>query len=342
MECALTRPLRQVAGVMLVGIIAALCVPRPAAAFSRNPEIDAFMQKLVTEHHFKRRQLQRWFRRAQLQPAVLDAISRPATASPWYQFRASHVTAARIEGGVEYWQRYAETLARASTEYAVPEEIIIATIGIETFYGRQVGSYNAFNSLATLAFAYPPRAELFRSELEEFLLLARELRASPLHYKGSYAGALGVAQFLPSSYRRYAVDFDGDGSRDLWNDQDAIGSIANFYKTHGWRPGELVVVAIEQPVDAANGEFKLLLERGLEPHATVAAIRRAGASPSEFVPDDALASVFSAETEAGPRYWLGFNNFYVITRYNRSVNYALAVYELALKLRRARTLTRFE
>ncbi len=263
-------------------------------------------------------------------------MSRPGTARPWHEYRATQVTEARIRGGMEYWQRYADILERASAAYGVPEEIIVATVGIETFYGLTLGRSNVFDALVTLAFAYPPRAELFRSELEQFLLLARELRSNPLGYKGSYAGALGVPQFLPSSYRRHAVDFDRDGKRDLWNHSDAIGSIANYYRSHGWQTGEKVIVALEQPVAPMGEEFKQLLERGLLPHTTVGQIRRTGAAPDEELSENTPVSVFGVETETGTHYWLGLTNFYVITRYNRSINYALAVHELAYELHRAR------
>ena len=319
----------------------ALCDAAPAS-LRDNPEVNTFIEQLVADHNFDRRQLRRWFSQVRVQGAVLAAIARPGTARPWREFRASHVTEARIRGGVDYWLQYADALARASSEFGVPEEIIVATIGIETFYGRNTGKHVVFDALATLAFGYPPRADLFRGELEQFLLLARELRTDPLRYKGSYAGALGVPQFLPSSYRRYSIDFDRDGKRNLWDHADAIGSIANYYKTWGWTPGGRVVVALEQPVEPAGDAFKTLLERGLAPHSTVAAIRATGVVPDELLPDDELASIIGAETDAGVRYWLGFNNFYVITRYNRSVNYALAVNELALELRRARYSARFE
>ncbi|MBI3054396.1 MAG: lytic murein transglycosylase B [Betaproteobacteria bacterium] len=307
----------------------------PAAAAALNPEIESFIDQLVADHEFERSELRRWFKQARVQNGVLKAISRPATARPWHEYRASQLTEARIRGGLEYWQRHADTLARASTEYGVPEEIMVATIGVETFYGRNTGRNNVFDALVTLAFSYPPRAGLFRGELEQFLLLTRELGLSPLRFKGSYAGALGVPQFLPSSYRRYAVDFDTNGTRDLWEHGDAIGSIANYYKSYGWQPGEPVIVPIEEQAETAGEEFRLLLERGLKPHTTVAEIRRGGVTPAEPVAEDALICVFGAESEAGMRYWMGFNNFYVITRYNRSVNYALAVHELAQELRRA-------
>ncbi len=324
--------------MFLLGVLAmgAGCGSAAEAAVEPNPEIESFIDQLVADHQFERGELRRWFRQVRVQNGVLNAMMHPATARPWHEYRASQLTEARIRDGLKYWQRHADTLARASADYGVPEEIIVATIGIETFYGRNTGGNNVFDALVTLAFSYPPRAGLFRNELAQFLLLTRELRLNPLRFKGSYAGALGVPQFLPSSYRRYAVDFDNNGRRDLWDHSDAIGSIANYYKSYGWQPGERVIVALEQQAETAGDEFRLLLERGLKPHTTVAAIRRGGVTPAEPVAEDALVCVFGAESEAGMRYWIGFNNFFVITRYNRSVNYALAVHELAQELRRAR------
>ena len=308
----------------------------PAQSFTDNPEVADFITRLVDEQGFERKQLLRWFRQAKLQRGVLQAMARPGTARPWFEFRAAILTPARIRDGVEYWRRHAGALARAAAEFGVPEEIIVATIGIETLYGRAVGRSRVFDALATLAFDYPPRAELFRGELAELLLLARERGFDPTRYRGSYAGALGVPQFLPSSYRRYAVDFDGDGRRDLWNHDDAIGSIGNYYKAFGWIAGEPVLLPIERTNEAPGEVFRVLLERGLKPHTSVAAFRRTGVPPAVTVADDLLACVFAAETDAGTAYWLGFNNFYVITRYNRSINYALAVHDLALELRRLR------
>ena len=336
--CSRPRLLARFATVFLLGILAIAGASGSAAAVAPalNPDVESFIEQLVTTHQFERRKLQRWFRQARVQSSVLAAMARPATARPWHEYRASQLTAARIRGGVDYWQRHAVALERASAEYGVPPEILVATIGLETFYGRNTGGNNVFDTLVTLAFSYPPRAALFRGELEQFLLLSRELRLDPLRFTGSYAGALGVPQFLPSSYRRYAVDFDHDGRRDLWDHGDAIGSVANYYKSYGWQRGEPVIVAIEQQAETTGDEFRLLLERGLKPHTTVAAIRRGGVTPAAPVADDALVCVFGAESESGMRYWLGYNNFYVITRYNRSINYALSVHELAQELRRAR------
>jgi membrane-bound lytic murein transglycosylase B len=332
------RDCGRLASILVIGCFA-LSIPYANASvasyFEHNPEVKTFIEQLVARHQFDRRELRRLFRQARIQTGILRVMSRPSTALPWYQYRASQLTEARIQGGVEYWQSHADTLARASAEYGVPQEIIVATIGIETFYGRNTGTSRVFDALATLAFAYPPRAELFRGELEQFLLLARESNLDAKLSKGSYAGALGIAQFLPSSYRRYAVDFDGDGKRDLWNHADAIGSIANYYRSYGWKTGEPVIVVIERQPETAGDAFGQLLERGLLPHATAAAVKQSGVTPAEPVDDGALVSVFGAESDDGMRYWMGFNNFYVITRYNRSINYALSVYELSQELRRA-------
>jgi len=329
----------RLASILALGciVLSMPCADAAAASpFEHNPEVETFIEQLVAGHQFDRRELRRLFRHARIQTGILRAMSRPRTALPWYQYRASQLTEARIQGGVEYWQSHAATLARVSAEYGVPQEIIVATIGLETFYGRNTGTSKVFDALATLAFAYPPRAELFRGELEQFLLLARESNFDPTRSKGSYAGALGIAQFLPSSYRRYAVDFDGDGKRDLWNHEDAIGSIANYYRSYGWKTGEPVIVAIERQPETAGDAFGQLLERGPLPHATAAAVKQSGVTPAEPVDDNALVSVFGAESDDGMSYWMGFNNFYVITRYNRSINYALSVYELSQELRRAR------
>ncbi len=313
-----------------------------AAPGALAPEVVAYIDEFSAEHKFDRQKLEQWFLQARLQQGVLKAMAAPSTASPWHVFRTSHVNAARIKGGLAYWQRNAAVIAQVSAASGVPEELLVATVGIESFYGRLTGTSRVFDALVTLAFNYPPRAERFRGELTEFLLLTRELALDPLQVRGSYAGALGIPQFLPSSYRRHAVDFDGDGKRDLWSHGDAIGSIANYYKSYGWQTGAPVLAPLELSAEAVSDEFKALVERGINPHTTVGVIKRTGASPAYLVADDLKAAVFSAQTEAGTRYWLGFNNFYVITRYNRSVNYALAVYELAQELRGLRAAERFE
>ena len=302
-----------------------------AAQRALAPNVESFVAYMAREHQFEAAALRSLFAGVKPRPAVLRAVSAPATARPWHEFRSRNVDPARIKGGVAYWRRYEGTLARASREYGVPEEIIVATIGIETVYGRYTGSFAVLEALTTLAFHYPPRAALFRSELESFLLLVREGGFDPRRTRGSYAGAIGIPQFLPSSYRRYAVDFDGDGKRNLARTVDAIGSVANYYRAHGWEHGSPVIVAVE----ADGAETQDLLRAGIKPRFRVSDLLQRGLRPAEAVDHDAFAALIRADTEEGPAYWMAFKNFYVITRYNRSVNYALAVHELAGTLRSA-------
>ena len=300
------------------------------AAQTLSPEIESFIQEMVQKHQFKDATLRRLFAKVEPNPAVISAISAPITALPWYEFRSRFVDAVRINGGVRFWREHAATLEKASREFGVPEEIIVATIGVETIYGRRTGGYGVLEALTMLAFNYPPRAELFRSELVQYLLLAREARIDATSMKGSYAGAIGIPQFMPSSYRRYAVDFDGDGKRDLLNSPaDAIGSVANYYKSHGWRAGETIVV----PAEVEPGSANALVELGVKPQLKVSELKRRGVSPAMTIDEGREAALITAESEKGPSFWLGLNNFYVITRYNRSINYALAVHELARELR---------
>lgn len=311
--------------IWFAGIFAFTGANLAQGASAVRPEVKAFIEEMVQKHRFHRSALHGLFRQIQLRPAVIRAISSPITARPWHEFRQRYVDATRIAQGVAFWQRHADTLARASRDFGVPAEIIVATLGIETIYGRTTGRFRVLEALATLAFDYPPRAEFFRGELEEYLLLARETGMDPLSAKGSYAGAMGIPQFLPSSYRRYAVDFDGNGKRDLWRDPaDAIGSVANYYRSLGWRPGEQAIV----PAKVVNDDIDALLASGIKPYANARQLERNGVFPLEAVPDDAEVALFSVQEPGGLRYFLGLNNFYVITRYNRSVNYAMAVLEL--------------
>jgi membrane-bound lytic murein transglycosylase B len=293
-------------------------------------DVEVFIAEMVQKHQFEAGALRKLFGQAQSRPAILRAISAPGTARPWHEFRRLNLDPARIKGGLAFWRQHAAALERANREYGVPEELIVATIGIETLYGRVTGTHRVLDALTTLAFQYPPRAELFRSQLEEYLLMLRETGLDPLKVRGSYAGAIGIPQFLPGSYRRYAVDFDGDGRRDLMGSPaDAIGSVANYYKAHGWKPGAAVVVLARTDGSGTDA----LLEMGIKPQLKVVELKRFGVTPSAPVEEGAEAALIVVETESGPRYWLGLNNFYVITRYNRSVNYAMAVHELAQELR---------
>lgn len=314
-------------------LIAAWFCACHAFAFAQQPlapEIESFIGEMVQKHRFESDSLRRLFAQVQPRPEVIEAMLTPFTARPWYEFRSRYVNEARIRDGARFWREHAATLRKARRRFGVPEEIIVATLGAESFYGRRTGTFPVLEALTMLAFNYAPRAELFRAELEEYLLLAREARFDAMQVKGSYAGAIGLPQFLPSSYRRYAVDFDGDGRRDLVNSvADAIGSVANYYKTFGWRAGEAIAV----PAEVDGGAVAALTELGVRPRLTVGALKRRGVTPAAPLQEETEAAVFAVETENGPRYWLGLHNFYVILRYNRSVNYALAIDELARELR---------
>ncbi len=304
----------------------------PAAPLFAQPalraEYEAFASELAAKHGLDAQALRRLFAQIKPQPSIIRAMNAPSTALPWHAFRRGHVDAVRINGGVKFWHQHAATLARAAREYGVPEEIICATIGIETHYGGYTGSFRILDALATLAFDYPKRAAFFRDELEEFVLMGRETQLDLPALKGSYAGAMGIPQFMPSSYRKYAVDFDGDGKRNLWSSvPDVIGSVANYYKLHEWQPGG----PVRMPARVAATPDASLTD-DITPKTKISEFRKLGIEPvgnAGEVSDDALAALLPLETESGIQYWFGFKNFYVITRYNRSTNYAMAVYEIA-------------
>jgi membrane-bound lytic murein transglycosylase B len=297
-----------------------------------RPEIEAFVQEMNLRHGLGTAELRLILRQARVQPDILRAMSAQASPRPWRRYRPSFVNAERVAGGVRFWNQHAELLARAEREYGVPAEIVVATIGVETVYGRHTGSHRVLDALTTLAFDFPRRAEFFRGELEQFLLLVHEGVVDPLRMRGSYAGAMGVPQFLPSSFRSYAVDFDGDGSRTLWDGAaDSIGSVANYYRSFGWQAGRPIAV----PARVEGQGYVALAEQGIEPRFDARALAQAGVTPLADIGSD-TAAMLVLEGESGNEYWLGLNNFYMITRYNRSVNYAMSVFQLAREIRSAR------
>ena len=321
--------LRCVAGLLLASVAVAAT---PPARTVLEPEVQAFVRDMVERHGFDRSVLEKTFRETRHLGSIIKAMDAPATALPWHEFRARHITDGRIKAGLQFWSEHQALLEKAAAEFHVPAELIVSTIGVETIFGRRTGTIVVLDALTTLAFGYPRRAEFFRGELEHFLLLTRENGIPANSLKGSFAGAIGIPQFMPSSYRKYAVDFDGDGVRDLRRVADAIGSVANYYRHFGWREGEAVIV----PVDVGDTALDAMLAGGILPHLPVAEYRKRGVVPLEPVDEGVKAALFAVQSEAGPRYWLGLNNFYVITRYNRSTNYAMAVHELATALRRQR------
>ena len=295
--------------------------------------VQAFVEHMASAHGFDASALHVLF--AQLKPSqgVQKAIAAPSTARPWHEFRPLFVDRSRIDNGVKFWDAHAPLLARAQEQFGVPAAIIVSIIGVETRYGRVTGNFKVLDALHTLAFEGQNRPELFRSELEQFFLLAREQSWNVTDIKGSYAGAMGWPQFMPSSYRRYTVDFDGDGRIDLWSSTaDAIGSVGSYLAQFGWRQGE--PVAVKAVVD---GDPEPLAPLGLEPPFNVDQWRMRGVEPvAADISDGLTAGLFRLDFIEGPEYWLGFSNFYAILHYNRSRHYAMAVWELADAITAAR------
>ncbi|MCW9058621.1 MAG: lytic murein transglycosylase B [Gammaproteobacteria bacterium] len=301
--------------------------------FANHPEAKAFIDEMVERHAMDRAELTGLFAEAQVRDDILRAISRPAEGKPWHEYRPIFLTRSRIDGGVAFWNEHADILARVEKAFGVDAQVIVAIIGVETRYGGNTGSYRVIDALSTLAFEYPPRAKFFRSELEQFLLLTKEERVDRREARGSYAGAMGHGQFISSSYRNFAVDFDGDGRRDLWDSrEDIIASVANYLSVHGWQLGAPVAERVEpktRPPEELTGA-------GIKPSLTPAQLEAAGIQSRQAEGADTKAALITLEQQDGPEYWLGFNNFYVITRYNRSPLYAMAVYQLSEEIREAK------
>lgn len=308
-----------------------------AGYFTDREDVRQFIAEVSARQAIPAEELRAALDRATPLPKVIELVKPPASTGvrSWQRYRARFIDRARIEGGLRFWQAHRDALREASARSGVPEEIIVALIGIETVYGRNTGNFSALSALATLAFDYPPRAPLFRHELEELFLLAREQRHPVESYRGSYAGALGYPQFLPSSIRRYAIDGDGDGDVDLRNDPvDAIHSVANFLFEHGWVRGGPIVMPARVANEAAA---QPLVDAGILPTLDAAALNAAGVqSDLPAGSGERVTLVDLVSPSAATEYWLGFRNFYVITRYNRSSFYAMIVNDLAQELRRAR------
>jgi len=292
-----------------------------------------FITKMQNEYGFAVEQVSSYLANAEKQQSILDAMWRPAEkVKTWQEYRPIFITKKRINDGAKFWLKHEQVLARAEREYGVSAQIIVAIIGVETFYGANTGKYRVLDALVTLGFDYPPRAPFFISELAEFLLLAREQQLDVTSVTGSYAGAMGVAQFISSSYRNFAVDFNGDGVIDLWNVEDAIGSVANYFKQHGWRSEEQV--ALQAMVKGER--VQQALSPSLEPSITGKELRSFGWNGFSDAFNDYQVTAIQLEGDHGFEYWLGLPNFYVITRYNHSLMYAMAVYQLSEEIRSAK------
>jgi len=308
-------------------ICSAALLPASAWAIDTEQEdVRQFIEKLTSEDGFDAEYVETILANSEVQQSILDAMSRPAEkVKPWHEYRAIFITPKRIQAGVVFFDEHRDSITRISEETGVPPEMILGIIGVESYYGRITGKHRVVDALATLGFAYPPRSTFFRSELGYAFLLAREEDMDLATLMGSYAGAMGPPQFIPSSYRAYAVDGDGDGKRDLigsWD--DILASVANYFVAHKWQRGKPVSTLAtigDQPVEAT-------LNEGLKPQSTVGALSKAGVFFPTELDSEAAAGVWQLEGEDGDEYWVGFDNLYVITRYNRSIMYALAAWEL--------------
>lgn len=310
---------------------ATLAAAGPAQALDASREdVRAFVSEMEAKHGLERAWLDKVFDRATSQPRIVELISRPAErVKPWYEYREHFLTEQRIREGVEFWQRHRDRLAEVEASTGVHAHVIVGILGVETFYGRITGSFRVLDALATLAFDYPPRSPFFRSQLEHFLLLAREEPIDLFGVKGSYAGAMGSPQFMPGSYRVFAVDGDGDGRRDLWGSwDDVIASVANYLAEHGWRAGEPIVV----PAGLQDPDVEGLVANRLTLEDTAGALRARGVVFDAPLDDDAPAVFVDVAGDGGPELRVGFTNFHAITRYNRSVLYALAVHDLGSRI----------
>lgn len=306
--------------------------------FANNPNAQQFIDKMVNKHCFDRQQLQEILSQAKRLDSVLRLMDNQAPTTSvkppsgpngaWLRYRKKFITPDNVQNGVVFWNQYEDALNRAWQVYGVPPEIIVGIIGVETRWGRVMGKTRILDALATLSFNYPRRAEYFSGELETFLLMARDEQDDPLNLKGSFAGAMGYGQFMPSSYKQYAVDFSGDGHINLWDPVDAIGSVANYFKAHGWVKGDQVAVM-------ANGQAPGL-PNGFKTKYSISQLAAAGLTPQQPLGNHQQASLLRLDVGTGYQYWYGLPNFYTITRYNHSTHYAMAVWQLGQAVALAR------
>jgi membrane-bound lytic murein transglycosylase B len=304
-----------------------------ARTYVERDDVQEFIRGLAERHGFAEQDLRHLFSRVRRAEPVLEAIKpQPPKARSWEEYRGNFVNDKRIAAGVEFWKKHRRALERAESRYGVPAPYIVAIIGVETYYGRNAGRWRVVDALTTLAFDYPARSPYFRSELEQYLLLAREQGKDAFSMRGSYAGAIGIPQFMPGSVRRYAVDFDGNGAIDLRRSAaDAIGSVGNFLKEHGWQPGAEVLIEARVGGEA----WRALADGTVDPKHAQSDLRAAGVD-FEGLPEGVRAILVELETPERPSdYRIGLHNFWVLTRYNRSAFYASAVHDLAQALKRS-------
>lgn len=312
------------------GIVLMLAGQAALAVDIDRPEVKNFIDAMVENHSYDRAKLESVLVQAESKESILEAIARPAERSlQWHEYRDIFLTKERIAAGTDFWKEHDSELRRISDETGVSIEILIGIIGVETYYGRITGNYRVLDALSTLAFDYPPRAKFFLGELEQFFLLVREEGMQATDATGSYAGAMGRPQFMPSSYRAYAVDSTDDGKRDIWeNWSDVIGSVANYFVRHGWRENAQIVSAASLG-SQWSGKTP---ENTLTPSETVTSLSHQGVMFSTNLAGDQESQLLTLDGDDGEEHWVGFHNFFVITRYNRSVMYALAVHQLGQEI----------
>ncbi|MAZ38931.1 MAG: lytic murein transglycosylase B [Legionellales bacterium] len=304
--------------------------------FSQRQDVQKFINLMVKKHQFKKENLEQIFNKVHIQQSILKTMSKPAETWSWYKYQKFFLTTSRIQGGITFWNNHAKTLADIEKKDGVPASVIVAIIGVETAYGQNQGSYRVLDSLSTLAFEYPKRKKFFQSELEAYLLLARDNQFDVTSMLGSYAGAIGQGQFMPSSYRHYAVNYNGKGQTDLRSDtDDVIASIGNYLEKHGWARNKIIA----SKAQVTGSRYKKLTKNQLKPQYSVAFLKKHGVVPIISVPSTAKSNFMVLEGKNTPQYWLGFHNFYVISRYNPRINYAMAVYQLSEAIKKARTLS---
>jgi membrane-bound lytic murein transglycosylase B len=324
--------------IRLVNLAAFLIFSLPAIADDTAPvdltkaNVIAFIDEMVKEHEFDRDALSAVLAQAAIKQNIIKKISTPAERTlTWGEYRKIFITKERINAGVTFWNENKDMLERITLETGVPVEMIVGIIGVETYFGRITGKDRVIDALATLAFEYPPRSKFFRSELKNFLILAREEELDPTEPMGSYAGAMGRPQFMPSSFRAYAVDSTGDGKRDIWNNwADVSGSIANYFLAHRWRSQE--EVAAQATLGGSwSGEVPKP-KNTMKVSDTVESLSKKGVLFATDLCADSEAELLTYEGDDGTEHWVGFHNFFVITKYNRSVMYALAVHQLGQQI----------
>jgi len=296
------------------------------AAIEETELLNGFVSKMVNNHQFNEAELKQLFKSVDIKQNIIKTMQRPAEGMPWHKYRKIFMVDKRIKGGVKFWQENEAVLAAVEEKYGVPAEIIVAIIGVETYYGGNTGSHRIIDALSTLAFAYPKRSKFFTRELENFLILCREEKMNPLEPLGSYAGAMGIPQFMPSSYRAYAVDFENDAKRDIWNNPaDAIASVANYFVKHHWAKGEAIAFKLKAEGDA----YQKVLSRDLKPNMIWAELQALELSSDRVFAANEKIKLLAYQQPEGEDLWAGLHNFYVITRYNHSALYGMAVYQLS-------------